>query len=213
MKTIIGLLTATTMSIVGSSALATTIDFEGLAASINGQEAVTGLPGDPSDNSYGESGFTFTTSSTTNNLAIWGTLSSNYFGSTALWNGDGTGTFGVTTLTMDGGGAFDLLSIDIAELYSGSGSANVTFTGALSGGGTVTQSFTSDGVSATGNVSSFETVTFSGFNNLVSVNWLQNSPFHQFDNVTVAPVPLPAAFSLLLMSLGGLALFRRRTKA
>ena len=130
-----------------------------------------------------------------------------------ILNGDGTGTFGVTTLTMDGGGAFDLLSIDIAELYSGSGSANVTFTGALSGGGTVTQSFTSDGVSATGNVSSFETVTFTGFNNLVSVNWLQNSPFHQFDNVTVAPVPLPAAFSLLLMSIGGLALFRRRAKA
>jgi hypothetical protein len=59
----------------------------------------------------------------------------------------------------------------------------VDFTGFKQGGGTVMTSFTH-----TGNAISLETFTFPGsFTNLVALEWLQESPYHQFDNLTVDP--------------------------
>lgn len=87
------------------------------------------------------------------------------------------------------------------------------FTATFLGGGTLTQSFTTDGIRSTG--SAFETVAFTGFNDVVSVSWLVVSPYIQFDNVTIASdeVSEPAAFIVFGLSVGGLALARRRKMA
>ena len=194
------------------SAVAAVIDFQALEHATAGQQVVPGT-----GKFYAENGYEFASSAPVHNFATWGTLSANYLGSTALWNGDGTGVTGVTTLTRTGGGAFDLQSIDIGELtVSGPGVATVNFVGALFGGGTVSQSFTSDGVRATG--SGFETVLFAGFTDVVSVSWLQVSPFIQFDNVTVASasIPEPAAALVLALAFLGLRLTgpaRHRTRS
>ncbi|MCA9209259.1 MAG: hypothetical protein KDA55_12925, partial [Planctomycetales bacterium] len=184
-------------------ARAVVIDFQSLETAINGQSVVN-----PSTKTYTEKGFTFSSSSTQFNLAVWGTLHANYLGSTALWNGDGTGVSGITTLTKVGGGAFDLLSIDLGELrmdLSFLGGASVTFNAIFQGGGAISQTFNLDGTMITNNTSSFETFNFSGFNKVVSVSWLQVSPYHQFDNVTirtVSPVPIPAIFPIFAAVMG-----------
>jgi len=149
---------------------------------------------------YTEDGFTLSAVSLYSN----GTMNPYYQGSTALFFGN-QGTIG--TLTADNGSAFDLTSIDLAEMDPGT--ATVTFTGHLLGGGTVSQSFTLDGI---GGGSGFETFVFSGFTNLTHVDWTNESPFHQFDNIVVSTVPAPAAAWLLGSGLLGLAGAGRRRR-
>jgi hypothetical protein len=68
---------------------------------------------------------------------------------------------------------------DLTEL-NGPKVAKVTFKGKLEKGGSVQQTFTLDGKSFEP-----ETFTFSDdFDEVVSVEWTQVSPFHQFDNIT-----------------------------
>lgn len=178
---------------------AAVIDFQSLehVDNVNKDEGFT----------YSEDGFTLTEENMNQGFHTFGTLESRYSGSTALFN-DTIG--GVTKLVKDGGGVFDLNSIDLAEL-NGNRVATVTFTGNLSGGGTVTQSFTLDG-----NAFAPETFSFVGFTNLVSVTWGQDSPFHQFDNIVLdenlAPVPVPASLPLVLTALAGLGFASRRKK-
>ncbi len=196
--------------LAGAPAQAVVIDFEALEHGGTGQLALSGT-----GKFYSENGFDFNSSSTTNNFAVWGTASANYLGSTALWNGDGTGVTGITTLTRTGGGSFDLNSIDVGELFvTGSGIATVEFVGTFFGGGTISQSFTTDGVRATG--SGFETVDFTGFTDLVSVSWLQVTPFIQFDNVTLDEAPVsaaePAALAILGLGFAALGLYGRRRR-
>ena len=149
---------------------------------------------------YTEDGFTVGTTPLYTN----GTLNSAYRGSTAMFYGlQGTDA----SLTASGGGAFDLTSIDLAEVDPGM--ATVKFIGHLLSGGTVNQSFTLDGIFTTG--SGFETFVFNGFNNITSLVWSNNNPFHQFDNIVVSSVPVPAAIWLFGSGLLGLfAVSRRR---
>ena len=205
---------ALTLSVIGlGRAGAVVIDFEALEHAGSGQQA---LPG--TGKFYTEKGFNFDSSAPLFNFATWGTNSSNYFGSTALWNGDGTGTTGITTLTRAGGGAFDLDSIDIAELNATlGGSASVTFEAVLSGGGTISTSFTTDGFRTTGDLTSFQTLNFSGFDDIVSVSWLQVTPFIQFDNVVIdgaTEVSEPGALATFMagLTLLGLISVARRTE-
>ncbi len=135
----------------------------------------------------------------------------NYTNSVALYNGASNG---ITNLTHDNGVPFSLNSIDIANLNSvrGDSVGDVTFTGNLQGGGTVTQSFlqTSD--------NSVSTVVFgNGFANLTSVSFNGGSPATQFDNVVlngvVAITPEPGGLALLIgLSLSGAGVLLRRRR-
>lgn len=151
--------------------------------------------------SYTEQGFTIDAVSLYSN----GTQYMDYEGSTALFFGN-QGTIG--TLSASSGSAFNLTSIDLAEVNPGT--ATVSFTGYLLGGGTVSQSFTLDGIQGG---AGFQTFTFSGFTNLTHVEWKNEDPFHQFDNIVVSAVPAPAAIWLFASGLLGLigAGRRRRT--
>ena len=132
---------------------------------------------------YTEDGFVFITST------LFGPASFNAFVTVDDGNADFTGSaalvvnfFGDTvTLTASGAGVFDLQSIDLAEIFGSTPS--VTFTGEVFGGGTVTQTFTLDGLAGA------ETFIFSGdFDNVVSVSWDQGTftSVHQFDNIVIA---------------------------
>ncbi len=151
------------------STLTTTMDFETIAP--HTEEIIVGP-------SFSESGFTVT-KTTGLDFRSPGTNSFNHTGSTSLI--DPT-VNGVTTLTADNGKSFDLVSIDLGELNLNA-PTDVPFTGNLAGGGTVSQTITLDG---TGFPTGVETFTFdSSFKDLESVSWVQVSPHHQFDNLTL----------------------------
>lgn len=184
---------------------AVTINFDSLIH-------VDGLE-EPEGTSYTEDGFTISAKNTTaagqTFLYSFGTTSDWYRGSTALHNGTNSTSDPVMQLAASGGDAFNLTSIDLAEVNSGK--AEVTFTGFILGGGTVTQSFTLDGAFTTG--SGFQSFGFTGFNNLTHVEWNNADPFHQFDNIVVNTVPLPAAIWLFGSGLLGLLGVTRRRRS
>jgi hypothetical protein len=97
------------------------------------------------------------------------------------------GTSQLNTLSVFGGGNFDLVSIDLSELNGSVGPQTVTFQGNLFGGGTVSQTFTTDGPFG------LQTFNFSGFTNLVSVSWDQIDPtsFLMYDNIVANTSTVP----------------------
>jgi len=173
-------------------------------------------PSDPGDEGlagvsapYVESGF----SMTTNNPGSGGpdefeftsihSDSSFYAGSISLAIRD---TGEVPILSQVGGGAFDLIAIDLDNIFGASGTVN--FTGTLSGGGTVLKSFVVDGTPT-----SMETFSFIGlgFTNLTSVTWSESAGFHHWDNIVVAAIPEPATVGVIMgMIFFGVAILRRR---
>jgi hypothetical protein len=90
---------------------------------------------------------------------------------------------GVNLLTREDGATFTVVSIDIAEFQpTNLTPRQVSFTGTKADGTKVTQTFTTDGLAG------FETFTLQGFNDLVSMSWVQAYPYHQFDNIALDPV-------------------------
>jgi PEP-CTERM motif len=157
--------------------------------------------------SYTEAGFTFSQPGVQSfPLQFFGTSEARFPGSTAIFNDT---VSGVTRLTSVSSAPFDLKSISLA-LLNAPGSANVTFVGTHPDSTTVTQTFT---VTTFGSETTFN--FGAGFTNLAKVEWSQDSPFHQFDNVNVnlTAVPEPASLAILGMTLVGGAYYGWRRRA
>lgn len=193
-KTFILLALATGMQVHALDAAAVVLDFDSLAHNDAGI-ADAGYR-------YEEDGFRLVNAGDWP-FATYGTLAGDYTGSTALINDNDNG---VTLLAKIGGGAFDLASIDLAELALGGSSYNVSFTGATISGGAVNQTFTLDGLAGA------ETFLFDpSFTNLTSVVWVNSAAYHQFDNInTTAAVPEPETYAMMLAGLGLVGVWSRR---
>ena len=116
---------------------------------------------------------------------------------------------------MADGSAFDLISIDLAELSQRSAKPiTVTFFGQRADSVTVSQTFTTDGLFCVDN-HGFQTFNFSDeFRGLETVYLadasLKTNGYFAFDNVNVSAVPLPAAVWLFIVGLISLFGFSRR---
>jgi hypothetical protein len=196
MKTAFQIALATAALSLSLTASATTITFNSLEHTGSNYQSMA---------TYQEGGF---------NLDAHGSFASAeqgttgwYFGSASLFNNAMGGT---TTLTKIGGGTFSFDSIDLAPVSTTySTGATVSFTGQVHGGGTVNQAFTLS------NGYAFSTFSFSGFNNLDSVSWVQASPFHQFDNLVLdqsSNVPEPASLALIGLAAAAMGLARRKSR-
>ena len=171
---------------------------------------------------YTEDGFTLTAThdnpqTNPSDFAYFGTLAPQYPGETMLFHHD---SLGEITLTRSDGGAFDLFSMELAEVpnldVNGqpvSTSFDITFTGTRADGSAVAEVFNGAGFPAV------STVLFSGFTDLESVHWFQGpgglqpgDGAHQFDNIAVQAVPEPSTivFFSMLFPLGFSALTRLR---
>ncbi len=195
----VGMVMMVAVLVAPNVARAAIIDFESLEHS----DGLNGFHG----TSYTEDGFMITLISG-GQLTTFPTNGERFSGSTAMHNnGDG----GITKLTREDGGPFDLFAIDLAEL-DGDFQVTVTFDGVLSGGGLVDQTFTFvfDGIPF-----GPQNFLFSpAFKNLAEVTWVQSFPFHQFDNINASLVPLPAALPLMGTGLAllGFMGWRRKRK-
>ncbi|MBL8821809.1 MAG: PEP-CTERM sorting domain-containing protein [Planctomycetia bacterium] len=149
---------------------------------------------------YSEDGFTLDNLSSPFPFATFGTGEFRYPGSTAMFNDT---VLGITRLTKTGGGAFDLLSIDLCQLNFTSGTVDVTFVGEFDGGGTISQTVT---IAVQGTFA-LQTFNLVGFTNLVNVQWEQTPNFHQFDNIRIGDgVAVPVPSSIVLMGIGSLGM-------
>jgi hypothetical protein len=108
---------------------------------------------------------------------------------------------------------FSLTSILLTRNFAFDPAPTVTFTGALAGGGTVTQAFS---VTAPLGIPAFQTFQFTGFTNVLKVDWSQASVaqgLHQFADVTIqtgaTAIPEPVSVLLLGVGLAGSTLIGR----
>ncbi|MES2580163.1 MAG: PEP-CTERM sorting domain-containing protein [Pseudomonadota bacterium] len=155
---------------------------------------------------YSENGYTLDANNTLG-FASWGTLNSNYADSPSLINDAG---IGLTTLRKNDNSLFNLHSIDLAGLLIFFTNVQVTFTGTKADHSLITQTFTGP-VALT-------TYTFTDFNNLSKVEWLQDNislKLHQFDNINLSTanvtlVPEPEMAWLFGSALIGFAGLRRQ---
>ena len=88
----------------------------------------------------------------------------------------------VNTLSRQNDGEFDLISIDVRELSPCCvNSKPINFTAVKMAGGTVSQTFNTDGTFG------WETFVFNGFTNITSVSWDEINPvfFGAFDNIVL----------------------------
>ncbi len=174
------------------------LDFESAASSTKMYAGVS--------NEYTSFGFKLESSA----FASWGTSSSNYAGSTALFNLFDNDT---TVLSRTDGGVFDLYSIDLSEAFRGGRSASVDFVGTRVDGTQVVESVVLDGIFG------FESFNFNSLTGVTSVFWSQGSSYHQFDNVALGlmgdpspggVVPVPGAFLLGAFGLTLAGVIKRR---
>lgn len=113
---------------------------------------------------------------------------------------------GSLNITQEGGGAFNLSSLDLGLGYFNDSiiSSTVSLSGSQIGGGFVSQSFQIN--------KTFQTFNL-GFTNLVSFSITSSGPVYLVtDNISVTAVPEPTSLALLMLGLGivGVTVSRRR---
>lgn len=206
MRSISDAILAAALTLAASSSLAqaTTITFD---------HSVAAVPGDPFSNLqnhnslYSEAGYGFANNGGIQALFSWANGSSFDADASAT-----SATLAVdypqttTTLTRDGGGAFNLDSIDIADVYNnGSFSGVLNYAYSLFGGGGGNGSFSVDALVG------LQTASL-GLSNLLSFSFTPTEDLRwvQIDNVQVSAVPIPAALPLFAVGLGAFAGSRGR---
>ena len=111
----------------------------------------------------------------------------------------------IIRMTKNGGGAFSVDSIDLADAFLGQFQFQVAFVGTRADNSTVTEYLTVTSPSA------LTTYSFANMTDLVRFEWGQGGAFyHQFDNVGVAAVPEPASMAALALGLAAVSNRRRR---
>jgi hypothetical protein len=156
---------------------------------------------------YSESGFSFTNDVELDRWENGSAYDSDPTPSTGLFTNF---NYSTTVLTQIGGGAFDLLSIDVDDVYhQGSPSGLLNYAYGFAGGGGGTGSFLVD------DVPGFSTILL----NLANLAYFSFTPstelrWVQFDNVQVAGsvVPIPATLPLFASALAALGWVARRRK-
>jgi len=184
------------------SANAGIIDFEGLP-----QSAACGSP----FTSLSASGFNFTTG---HSHICNPTRTDLAFNGTDWFAHDSNSTI---TMTEASNSLFDFNGFDLAEIFINQSSLTLTVTGFLSGGGTVSQLYTTDGINDGGGaLADFQTFSLnSSFSNLTSVTF-SGALNYGLDNLIVnesVPVPEPTSLALLALGLAGIGYARKKKSA
>lgn len=156
-----------------------------------------------------------------NDLCNWGTNSSSYPGSTALFGNDAVRR--ALVMSRTDAAAFDVFSIKLSHIYGNQAFVpmSVNFTGTLADASTVFQSFTILAQPA-GEPPTLGAHTFdSTFRDLVSLSWIGHSSsgfhFYQFDDIVLdadvtTTTPEPATLTLLVTGLAAVAFASRRRR-
>lgn|GEM_PF-3421570 len=157
---------------IGSSVAAQTIDFQVLECS--------GAGGLDVGEVYEEDGFRFTKGPGEPHVyKRFCTGAPRYPGSTALYNNTANGQI---ILAKIDGGAFTVTEIKAVAL-NGPAAVPINFVGTKSGGGEVRHGVVTDGRGPSGGLETF--VFPPDFNDVVKLEWVQESGFHQFDDVVL----------------------------
>jgi hypothetical protein len=191
-------------------ASATTITFENTAFGDGGIHYIS---------NYSENGFTVASAkaSTGSLFGVFGSTHPWNVGSTALYNN--YPAFG-SVVTRNGGGLFDVRSIDLFELIQPGKTLNsqpagipptITFEGWNGATKVASQVFTLDGL-----VGGQTLLLSSSFSDLTSFNFKSNGTIlnnmAQFDNIVVSPVPDGgSSLALIGVAFGALGFVRRFT--
>jgi hypothetical protein len=167
--------------------------------------------------SYTESGVSFTGSYAYTSTTVAASPGGDFFASNSS-TGFVQLLFGSSmTIAMADSSLFSLGSVDLAEYSTVFVSpATITFTGYLSGGGTTSQTFTTDGViDGPAGLADFESFVFNAsFTGLASL--VADTTVFSMDNLEVNPasvsaVPVPAAAFMFAPALLGFLGLRRKT--
>ncbi|MCU1330817.1 MAG: hypothetical protein JWN34_6187 [Bryobacterales bacterium] len=189
---------AAALAITTVSADAATITFEGYAP--NG--GLVTLPPD-----YTESGFilSYTGYNGTTGVAVFGAGASGMVGN--LTSNLGWNTSYGSSVTLTGPESFDLLSVDLGAYIAAPGDkhTNITLTGNVAAGGTLTKTF--EGLLG----ATTETLNWTGLQSVV----FTGTYYGTMDNIVTGDAnaaPEPGTMLLLGAGVGTLVLIRRRRK-